>query len=72
MSQLLEKPLICIPLLIALIDTSPRNNFLIFEDVYYLKQVFHLLCDKSVTPVEALLNFSLISLIIVQYDNMIS
>ena len=31
------------------------------EVIYYLKQVFHLLYDLSVTPLEALLYFSLIS-----------
>ena len=37
------------------------------EEVYYLKQVFHLLYDKSVMPVEALFSLSLIVLIVV-YD----
>ena len=41
------------------------------EVVYNLKQIFHLLCDKSVTPVKALLYFSLILLIVLKYDNMI-
>ena len=35
------------------------------EIVYYLKQVFHLLHDESVTSAEALLYFSLILLIVV-------
>ena len=30
------------------------------EEVYYLKQVFHLLYDKSVTPAETLLYFPII------------
>ena len=46
-----------------------ENNFFTFhltvkidlaEVVYYLKQVFHLPCDKNVTPEEALLYSSLI------------
>ena len=70
MSQLLETPLIFILLLIALIDTSARKQLFeirltvkidLVEVVCYLKHVFHLLYDKSVTLVEALLYFSLIS-----------
>ena len=69
MSQLLETPIIFISRLIALIDTCARKQLFKFYltvkinlvDVYYLKQLFHLLSDKSVTPVEALLYFSLIS-----------
>ena len=41
------------------------------EEVYYLKQLFHLLYDLGVTPVEALLYFSLILYIVVKHDNMI-
>ena len=46
-------------LLIALIDYVQENNFHLtvnidlVEVVYYLKQVFHLLYDKSITPAEA-------------------
>ena len=36
----------------------------------YLKQVFHLLCDLGVSSVKALLYFSLILHIVVQYDDM--
>ena len=36
-------------------------KFDLVDVVYYLKQVFHLLHDKSATPAEALLCFSLIS-----------
>ena len=35
------------------------------EDIYCLKQVFHLLCDKSVMLAVELLYFSLILLIVV-------
>ena len=35
------------------------------EEVYYLKQVFHLLSDKSVASAEALLYISLILWIVV-------
>ena len=59
-----------ISLLIVLIDTCARKNFFnislncLVEVVYYLKQVFHLLYDISVTPAEELLYFSLILLIV--------
>ena len=55
-------------LLIALIDTCAIKQLFKFhltakidlvEVDYYLKQVFNLLYDKCVTPVEALLYFSL-------------
>ena len=36
--------------------------------VYYLKQVFHLLYDKSVTLAEALLFLSIINSHIIRYD----
>ena len=54
-------------LLIALIDTCARKQLYkfhltvkidLFEVVSYLKQVFNLQYDKSVTPTEALLYFS--------------
>ena len=35
------------------------------EVIYYLKQVFHLLYDKSVAPAEVLPYFSLIIIIII-------
>ena len=50
----------------TLIDTCARKRLFInslsclFEVVYYLKQVFRLLYDKSVSPAEALHHFSLI------------
>ena len=64
-------PLNFILLSIALIDTCARIQLFrislicLAEVVYYLKQVFHLLCDKIVTPVEELLYFSLILYIVV-------
>ena len=66
MSQLLETPLIFISLFIALIDACARKQLKFFnlavkidlvEEVCYLNQVCHLLCDLSVTPVEASLTF---------------
>ena len=40
------------------ISLNCQNRF--NEVVYYLKQIFHLLYDLGVTPVKALLYFSLI------------
>ena len=54
----------------ALIDTCANKSFLMLhfavkidlvEDVFHLKKVFHLPCDKSVTPAEELHNFYLVS-----------
>ena len=50
----------------ALIDTCARKQLFqisfncLVEVNYYLKQVFHLLCHKSVTPAEELHYFFLI------------
>ena len=57
--------LIFVSSLIALIDTCERKQLLKFylavvEVVSYLKQVFHLLCDKCASPAEELLYLSLI------------
>ena len=41
------------------------------EVVYYFKQVFYLLYDKSVTPAESLLYFNIIDSCIIRYDMMI-
>ena len=57
-----------ISLLSALIDTCANKEIKFnltvkidfVEIVYYLKQVFHLLYDKSVMPADALLCFSLV------------
>ena len=50
--------------LMTLLDTCARNVYFIslnrlVEVVYQLKKVFHLLYNKSVMPVEALLYFSI-------------
>ena len=39
---------------------SLNSEMDVVEEVYYLKQVFHLLCDKSVTPAEAFLFLNII------------
>ena len=72
--------LIFISLLIALIDTCARKQLFykfhftveiyVVEVVYYYKQVFHLLYDTSVTPVEAILYLFIILQIVVLYNDM--
>ena len=66
-------PLDFISLLNVLIDICARKLFFfislnrLVEVVYYLKQVFHLVYDKSVTPAEELFYFYLILWIFVYY-----